>query len=378
MLIGIPVESRVAERRVALTPDSVRALAGKGHTFVVESGAGGRAGFTDGQYAEAGATIGDRAGTWAADVVAVISAPDDSPGLMRTGAVLVGFLQPLEQGDLMRRLAAAGVTAMAFELLPRTTLAQAMDALSSQANLAGYQAVLLAADRLGRIVPMMTTAAGTLRPASTLVLGAGVAGLQAIATAKRLGSIVSAFDVRDVVAEQVQSLGAKFVKLEVEGEASASGGYAKALGDDEQARIIRGLQAHVARASIIISTAQIPGRPAPILIDDQTLDACPAGTVIVDMAAPTGGNTTATILDEEVDRKGVLILGPSDLAGRVATDASTLYGRNVAALLNHLAPEGEMALEFEDEIVAGITVTHGGAVRNDRVAALIESMGGPS
>lgn len=378
MLVGIPVEARTDERRVALIPDNVLTLVAHGHRVVVEAGAGRWAGSSDGAYAEAGAEVASAESVWAADVVAVVSAPDDAPERMRRGAAIVGFLQPLERIDFMQRCAAAGITALAFEMLPRTTLAQAMDALSSQANLAGYQAVLWAADRLGRILPMMTTAAGTLRPSSTLVLGAGVAGLQAIATAKRLGSIVWAFDVRDVVAEQVQSLGGKFVKLEVDADASTAGGYAKALGDDEQVRIIRGLQPHVTKANIVVSTAQIPGRRAPILIDDETLDACLPGTVIVDMAAPTGGNTTATVLGEEVDRNGVLILGSSDLASRVATDASMLYGRNVTALLNHLSAEGELRLDFEEEITAGVVVTHGGEVRSERVAALIQLTEGRS
>ncbi len=371
MLIGIPVESRADERRVSVTPDTVRTLVAKGHRFIVEPGAGTRAGFDDGAYEEAGAELGPSA--WTAEVVAVVTAPDDAPDRMAKGGVLVGFLRPLERPEVMGRCAAAGVTALAFELLPRTTLAQPMDALSSQASLAGYQAVLLAADRLGRILPMMTTAAGTLRPAATLVLGAGVAGLQAIATAKRLGAVVSAFDVRDVVAEQVKSLGAKFVRLDLEADAATAGGYAKALDDDDQLRVIRGLQPHVAAASVIITTAQIPGRPAPILVDDETLDACPPGTVIIDLAAPTGGNTTATVLGEDVDRGGVLILGPNDLATRVPTDASTLYARNIAALLTHLTDGAELRLDFEDEIADGVVVTHDGVVRSERVAALLET-----
>lgn len=378
MLIGIPVESRAAERRVALTPDTVRTLAAQGHGFMVESGAGAPAGFRDVDYVEAGARVGDRPEAFAADVVAVISPPDNTADLMRPGSVLIGFLQPFERVDLMKRLATNGVTAMAFEFLPRTTLAQSMDALSSQASLAGYQAVLLAADRLGRILPMMTTAAGTIRPASTLILGAGVAGLQAIATAKRLGSIVSAFDVREVVAEQVQSLGGKFIKLDLAAEGSAEGGYAKALAGDDQERLIRGLQPHVAASHLVVTTAQVPGRPAPILIDDATLDACRPGTVIVDMAAPTGGNTTATVLGEDVERNGVLILGPQDLAARVATDASTLYGRNIAALLGHLVTDGDLVLDFSDEITDGVVVTHDGTIRSERVAALVPTPGSPA
>ncbi len=375
MLIGIPVESRSHESRVALTPDAVSGLVAKGHVVVVEAGAGRRAGFTDDRYVAAGARLDDSA--WQADLVAVVSAPDDAPSRMRSGAALIGFLQPLERPGFIERCASSGITALAFELLPRTTLAQSMDALSSQASLAGYAAVLLAADHSGHILPMMTTAAGTLRPSSTLVLGAGVAGLQAIATAKRLGSVVSAFDVREVVEEQVKSLGGKFIRLDLAADAATDGGYAKALLQDEQARIIRGLEPHVVKAQVIITTAQIPGRRAPILIDDQTLDACSPGTVIVDLAASTGGNTTATVAGEEVDRDGVLIVGPHDLSTRVATDASSLYARNVSSLLAHLCDGADLSLDFTDEIADGVAVTHGGVVRSARVASLIQSQGSP-
>lgn len=369
MRIGVPLELVARERRVALAPDSVRKLVGMGHEVVVEHGAGTAAGYPDGAFADAGATLVDRSDIWAADVVAVVSRPPDVTP--RSGSVLVGFLAPLDDPAAINALAEAGVTCMAFEMLPRTTLAQSMDALSSQANLAGYQAVLTGADRLGRILPMMTTAAGTIRPASTLVLGAGVAGLQAIATAKRLGSVVSAFDVREVVAEQVQSLGAKFVALDAGGDASTEGGYAKELADDAQERIIRGLTPAVAASNLIVTTAQIPGRPAPLLIDDTALDACSPGTVIVDLAAASGGNTSATVADEEVDRNGVIILGPTDLTSRVATDASTLLGRNVVSLLSHLAPEGSFTFDFEDEIADGVVITHGGHLRSSRIADLL-------
>lgn len=351
-------------------PDSVKKLVDRGHAVVVERDSGRRAGYPDVAFVDAGAQVVDRADVWTSDVVTVVQRHEDAS--LPEGSALLGFLAPLDDPAAIGQLAAAGVTAISFEMLPRTTLAQSMDALSSQANLAGYQAVLLGAGRLGRILPMMTTAAGTIRPAATLVLGAGVAGLQAIATAKRLGSVVSAFDVRAVVAEQVRSLGAKFVELDPGGDASTEGGYAKELAEDAQERIIRGLAGPVGSSNLVITTAQIPGRPAPLLIDDASLAGCVPGTVIVDLAAGSGGNTAASVADEEVDRDGVIVLGPTDLTSLVATDASTLLGRNAVALLNHLAPDGELVLDFEDEITDGVVVTHGGQVRSPRVAALLE------
>jgi NAD(P) transhydrogenase subunit alpha len=369
MRIAVPREIAPREHRVALAPDSVRKLIAMGHTVAIEGGAGVAAGYPDDSFAEAGAEVVDRSAVWGADVVVVVHRPDDA--VLSAGTVLVGFLRPLEDPQAIAGLASAGVTCIPFELLPRTTLAQSMDALSSQANLAGYQAVLTGADRLRRILPMMTTAAGTIRPGAALVLGAGVAGLQAIATAKRLGAVVSAFDVRDVVAEQVQSLGAKFVELDAGGDASTEGGYAKELADDAQERIIRGLAPAVARSNLIITTAQIPGRPAPLLIDDAALAGCAPGTVVVDLAASSGGNTSATIADEEVDRNGVIVLGPTDLTSRVATDASTLLGRNATSLIGHLAPEGDFTFDFDDEIANGVVVTHGGELRSPRIADLL-------
>ena len=352
MKVGVPKETVVGERRVALVPELVAKL--DGIEVVVEQGAGTAASFTDDAFTEAGAAIGD---PWAADLVAKVRKPsDDEVGKLREGQVLIGFLQPLTDQEGIERLVSRGVTAFAMESIPRITRAQSMDALSSQATVSGYKAVVLAADRLPRFLPMLVTAAGTVVPAKVLVIGAGVAGLQAIATARRLGAVVSGFDVRPVVKEQVESLGAKFLELGVVGE-ETEGGYARELSEEEQRRQQEELEARIGDFDVVITTALIPGRPAPKLIPQSAIESMRPGSVIIDLAAEAGGNVDLTRPDEEVTHNGVTIIGPTNLPSSMPYHASQLYARNVTALVNHLAPEGALALDFEDEITAGACVT---------------------
>jgi NAD(P) transhydrogenase subunit alpha len=352
MKVGVPKESAADERRVALVPELVAKL--DGIEVVVEQGVGEAASFTDQAFTEAGAAIGD---PWAADLVAKVRKPsDDEVGKLRDGQVLIGFLQPLTDKEGVERLSSRGVTAFAMESIPRITRAQSMDALSSQATVSGYKAVVLAADRLPKFLPMLVTAAGTVVPAKVLVIGAGVAGLQAIATARRLGAVVSGFDVRPVVKEQVESLGAKFLELGVVGE-ETEGGYARELSEEEQRRQQEELEARIGDFDVVITTALIPGRPAPKLIPQSAIESMRPGSVIVDLAAEAGGNADLTRADEEVTHNGVTIIGPTNLPSSMPYHASQLYARNVTALVNHLAPEGELALDFEDEITAGACVT---------------------
>ena len=352
MKVGVPKETAEGERRVALVPDLVSKL--DGIEVVVEQGAGAAASFTDEAFTEAGAAIGD---PWAADLVAKVRKPsDDEVSKLRDGQVLIGFLQPLTDQEGIERLSSRGVTAFAMESIPRITRAQSMDALSSQATVSGYKAVVLAADRLPKFLPMLVTAAGTVVPAKVLVIGAGVAGLQAIATARRLGAVVSGFDVRPVVKEQVESLGAKFLELGVVGE-ETEGGYARELSEDEQRRQQEELEARIGDFDVVVTTALIPGRPAPKLIPQSAIESMRPGSVIIDLAAEAGGNADLTRPDEEVTHNGVTIIGPTNLPSSMPYHASQLYARNVTALVNHLAPEGELALDFEDEITAGACVT---------------------
>ena len=354
MRIGVPKETAAGERRVALVPELVTKLAESGIDVVVEAGAGEAASFTDEAFREAGAELAD---PWAAEVVAKVRKPSDEElGRLREGQVLIGFLQPLTDQEGIERLASRGVTAFAMESIPRITRAQPMDALSSQATVSGYKAVVLAADRLPKFLPMLMTAAGTVAPAKVLVIGAGVAGLQAIATARRLGAVVSGFDVRPVVKEQVESLGAKFLELGVVGE-ETEGGYARELSEEEQRRQQEELEARIGDFDVVITTALIPGRPAPRLIPRSAIESMRPGSVIVDLAAEAGGNAELTQPDEEVSHDGVTILGPTNLPSSMPYHASQLYARNVSALAQHLAPEGELKLDFEDEITSGACVT---------------------
>jgi H+-translocating NAD(P) transhydrogenase subunit alpha len=356
--IALPRETAPGERRVALVPDAVKRLVAAGFEIVVERGAGLPAGFGDEDYVAAGAKSVGRGELFnAAAAVVRVSPPgeDDLSGI-EPGTVLIGFLDPLGNPAGLERLAAKGIHAFAMESIPRITRAQSMDALSSQSTVAGYKAVILAADRLPRLFPLLMTAAGTIAPAKVLVLGAGVAGLQAIATARRLGAVVSAFDTRPVVQEQVESLGATFIDLGVRG-AETEGGYAVELSPEQQAQQQAALEERLADMDVVVTTALVPGRPAPRLIPATAVRQMRPGSVIVDLAAETGGNCELTEPGAEVERHGVTIVGFTNLAATMPYHASQLYARNVSALLLHLAPNGELALDFSDEITAGACVT---------------------
>jgi NAD(P) transhydrogenase subunit alpha len=356
MQVGVPRETAPGERRVALVPDIVSRLTGSGFTVVVERGAGETAGFPDSEYEAAGATMVDDV-LGAAEAVVMVQKPSaEQVGKLRSGDVLIAFLQPLTDTEGIERLRTQGVVAFAMESIPRITRAQPMDALSSQATVSGYKAVLLAAERLPKFFPMLTTAAGTVPPAKVLVLGAGVAGLQALATARRLGAVVSGFDVRPVVKEQVESLGATFLDLGIRGE-ETEGGYAAELTPEQQAEQQAALEERLPEFDVVITTAAVPGRPAPKLIPATAVRAMRAGSVIVDLAAETGGNCELTKPGEETIESGVTIIGLVNLPSTMPAHASQLFARNVMALLQHLAPEGELKLDWADEITAGACVT---------------------
>jgi H+-translocating NAD(P) transhydrogenase subunit alpha len=357
--VGVARERAEGERRVALVPESAERLAGRGIDVVVEAGAGLTASYSDDSYREAGAQIVGSFGELAASVEVVVKVQKptaDEVAALREGTVLVAFLQPLTDREGVERLAARGVVAFALESIPRITRAQAMDALSSQATIAGYKAVILAAERLPKLFPLLMTAAGTITPAAVLVLGAGVAGLQAIATARRLGAVVSAFDVRPVVQEQVESLGATFLDLGVRGEETA-GGYARELSQEEQQRQQEELERRIPEFDVVVTTALVPGRRAPVLIPASAVAAMRPGSVVVDLAAEAGGNCDVTEPDAEIDRDGVRVIGFTNLPSTAPVHSSQLYSRNVTALLTHLTPEGELKLDFDDEITAGACVT---------------------
>jgi H+-translocating NAD(P) transhydrogenase subunit alpha len=368
MRIGVPLQTAPGERRVALTPEAAAKLAAKGHVVAVEGGAGLAAGHADTDYVAAGAQIVDRSAAWNGDLIASVDRPPE--GVTVTGAIL-GLLRPFDDVAGISRLAATGVTAFAFEAVPRTTRAQVVDALSSQATIAGYRAVLEAASRSDRMFPMMTTAAGTLRPAKVVVLGAGVAGLQAIATARRLGAVVAAFDVRAAAAEQVRSLGATFIEVEAAPQdATTSGGYAQEVAADEQARILRGLFDHVTAADAVVATAAIPGRPAPTLVNREMVEAMRPGAVIVDLAAATGGNCEATTPGETIEVGGVIIVGDTDLVSRVPGDASRLYSRNVASFVELVTgDDGAFDPNWDDDIVSESCVMREGRLVHPRLVS---------
>jgi NAD(P) transhydrogenase subunit alpha len=362
MKVGVPRERASGERRVALVPEMVSRLAGSGFEIAVERGAGEEAAFPDDSYEQAGASIVND--PYDADAVVKVQKPSpDELEQLRDGHVLIAFLQPLTDPEGIERLAAQGVVAFAMESIPRITRAQPMDALSSQATVSGYKATLLAAERLPKFFPMLMTAAGTVAPAKVLVLGAGVAGLQAIATSRRLGAIVSGFDVRPVVREQVESLGASFLDLGVVGE-ETEGGYARELTEEEQRAQQAELEKRLPDFDVVITTALVPGRPAPRLIPAAAVEAMRPGSVIVDLAAEAGGNCELTEPGEEVVRHAVSIIGFTNLPSTMPAHASQLYARNVGALLQHLAPEGELVLDWQDEITSSACVT-----RREEVAA---------
>jgi NAD(P) transhydrogenase subunit alpha len=368
MNVSVPKETAAGERRVALVPEVVDRLVKSGVGVVVEAGAGAGAHQPDSAYEGAGAAVGDG---FSGDVVVKVAPPSsDEIGRLRRGGVLVGFLQPLTAADTVRALADAEVTSFAMEAIPRITRAQSMDALSSQATVTGYLAALIAAQELPRFFPMLTTAAGTVRPARVLVLGAGVAGLQAIATARRLGAAVQAFDVRSAVKEQIESLGARFLELDMGLEdAEAAGGYARALTEEEQQRQRELLADAIGQMDAVISTAAVPGRPAPLLVTEQAVRNMSPGSVIVDLAAESGGNCELTEPGETVVREDVTIVGPLGLASRMADHASTLYARNVQSLLALMVKDGELALDFDDEVIAGACITRDGHIVHEGARA---------
>jgi NAD(P) transhydrogenase subunit alpha len=366
MRIGVPKETADGERRVGVVPDVVRRLAKGGHTVVVESGAGVAAGAPDDHYTDAGAELGD---PWGADVVAKVAAPSEAEtGKLGADSVLVGFLAPLTNGPGIAAIARTGATSFAMEAIPRISRAQSMDALSSQATVAGYRAVLIAAEETGRFFPMLMTAAGTIPPAQVLVLGAGVAGLQAIATARRLGAVVTAFDIRSAVKEQIQSLGAKFFEVEGLGDAEAEGGYARQLTPEEQETQNKALTVQMGKSDVIITTALVPGRPAPKLVSAEAVAGMKHGSVIVDLAGEAGGNCELARPGETyVTDNGVTIATPLNVPSSMAEHASQLYGRNVLSLLELMTGEDKaLKLDFDDEVIAGACITRGGEIVHER------------
>ncbi|MGI8498046.1 MAG: Re/Si-specific NAD(P)(+) transhydrogenase subunit alpha [Gemmatimonadaceae bacterium] len=364
MRIAVPRESAPGERRVALVPVHVGRLIAAGAAVVVQSGAGAAAHFPDDAFAAAGATIehDQAAVVGGARVIARVRRPTmDEAALLDADSILIGLLQPGASPEIYQRLAERRVTALSLELVPRITRAQSMDVLSSQSTVAGYEAVLVGAGTLGRFLPMLTTAAGSIPPARVFVIGAGVAGLQAIATARRLGAIVSAFDVRAAAAEQVESLGATFIAADAPSEsAEASGGYARAQSEKDREQTLAAIARHLPAIDLVISTAQIPGRPAPRLITDNMIAGMKAGSVIIDLAAESGGNCDITRPDERVESHGVVVLGPTNLASSLPVHASQMFGRNMLALLQHLMKDGAITIDLADEITAALAVTHAG------------------
>ena len=378
--ILIPREKRPGETRVAATPETVRRMAKLGLDVTVERGAGQASLFQDADFEAAGAHLIPEAGDAlaSADVVLRVTAPDEAAGL-NPGAVLIGLLAPHRHLDLVRTWATGQVTSFAMELVPRVTRAQAMDALSSQASIAGYKAVLLAAWRLPKYLPLLMTAAGTIKPARVVVMGAGVAGLQAIATAKRLGAVVEVSDVRPAVKEQVESLGGRFIELPQMESGEGQGGYAREMGEEFLRRQREIVHRHVAAADAVVTTALVPGRPAPRLVTAETVRAMRPGSVIVDLAVEQGGNCELSQADREVVENGVLILGPSNLPAAMPHDASLLYARNVFALLQLLLDkEGKLAVNLDDEVVAGTLLTHAGQVVHKPTAERLELQAVPA
>ncbi len=369
MRIGVPKESVEGEKRVALIPDTVASLVGKELSVTVESGAGALAGHPDSEYSEAGAEVGSADDAYGADVVLRVVTPSASElARLKKGQVLVGFLSPLTSGETTKALADGGVSSFAIESIPRITRAQAMDGLSSQANVAGYASALLAARECGRFFPMMTTAAGTVSPARVMVLGAGVAGLQAIATAKRLGAVVSGFDIRRAAWEQIASLGGRPLELDFIPDAEDEGGYARPLTEEENEQVREALAENAAKQDVIITTAQIPGRKAPILITADGVRNMQPGSIIVDLAGDSGGNCELTKGGETVEVDGVRVIAPRNLTSDMAAHASQLYAKNLENFLDLISDGGELRIDFGDEVVVGACITHEGAVRNERAA----------
>ncbi|MCX6389861.1 MAG: Re/Si-specific NAD(P)(+) transhydrogenase subunit alpha [Solirubrobacterales bacterium] len=378
MKIAVPKETQTGEQRVALVPEVVGRLTAAGHVVVVEAGAGAGAMLPDSAFTDAGATIvADASGTLDADVIARVAPPSaEETAALRKESVVIGFLQPLSNGAGISALANAGVSAFALESVPRISRAQSMDALSSQSNVAGYRAALIGAQELGRFYPMLMTAAGTIRPATVLVLGAGVAGLQAIATARRLGAVVQAFDVRAAVKEQVESLGAVFLEFDLGGDLEGEGGYAKELTEEQRARQQELLAEAIGKVDVVITTALVPGRPAPKLVTTAAVEAMKPGSVVVDLAGEAGGNCELTQPGETVIHSGVKIVSPLNIPSTMAEHASQLYAKNIQSLLELMTnDDGGLELDFEDEIIAGACITKGGEIVNEAARAAASGQG---
>ena len=373
MKVAIPKETAEGERRVALVPDTATKLIGAGLEVCVQAGAGASAYLTDAAFKAAGVSVeADEPALFReAGAVLKVQPPDQSEvHLLPKGSVLISFLQPATEAGIVHALAAQGVTAFSLELVPRISRAQSMDALSSQASASGYKAVLIAAERLGKFFPMMMTAAGTVAPARVLVMGAGVAGLQAIATARRLGAVVSAYDVRPAVKEEVQSLGATFIELPLESQ-EGEGGYAREQSEEFLRKQRELIGEHIAKSDVVITTAAVPGHRAPLLVTAEMVKGMRPGSIIVDLAAESGGNVELTRAGSDVDVGGVLIMGRRNVPSTMPLHASQLYARNVANLLLHLVKDGAINLDFEDEITKGSCVTHAGEIVSERAKQLL-------
>jgi len=364
MQIGVPKETAPGERRVALVPDVAAKLIAAGHTVSVQAGAGEGALIPDSHYEQAAANVVASAGeAFAADLVVKVAPPSgEEVAMLRPDSILIGFLAPLSSPETTRALAERGVTSFALEAVPRISRAQSMDALSSQANIAGYRAALIGAMELGRYYPMLMTAAGTIRPATVLVLGAGVAGLQAIATARRLGAVVQGYDVRAAVKEQVESLGAHFLEFDLGGDLEGAGGYARELSEEQQARQQELMAEAIGKADVVITTALVPGRRAPILVTEDAVKRMKPGSVVVDLAAEAGGNCECSVPGETVLRHSVKVVAPLNIASTLAEHASALYSRNIQSLLELMVKDGELELDFDDEVIAGACVTRSGEI----------------
>ncbi len=371
--IGVPKESAPGERMVALVPEVVARLAKAGATVLVEKNAGSLSFYSDADYESVGAKIASKEDAFGADIVVKVKPPTDGEiALMKQGGAYIGFMNPLDEPQISAHMAARGLTSLSMEMVPRISRAQKMDALSALSSIGGYKAVLMAAGHLPKFFPLLTTAAGTVKPANVLVLGAGVAGLQAIATAKRLGARVSAYDIREAVKEEVQSLGASFVELELEGQDSSdSGGYAKALAEEKAKQQTKLLVPFIGKSDVVISTALIPGRKAPILITKEAVEAMAPGSIVVDMAAQNGGNCELTKPGETVEVQGVTVMGPTNLTTEMPVHASQLYARTLLAMLQDFTDENGFTPKPDDEVFTGSCITQGGAVVNERVKALL-------
>ncbi|MBF2009135.1 MAG: Re/Si-specific NAD(P)(+) transhydrogenase subunit alpha [Chlorogloeopsis fritschii C42_A2020_084] len=382
MKIAVAREIEVCERRVALIPDTVARLVKQGLEVWVEAGAGERAFFSDAAYEAAGATIiADNSKLWGeADILLKVSPPQEREDgrseidLLKAGSVLISFLNPLGNPIVAKRLAERQVSAIAMEMIPRTTRAQSMDALSSQASIAGYKAVLIATAALPKYFPMLTTAAGTIAPAKVFIMGAGVAGLQAIATARRLGSVVEAFDIRPAVKEEVQSLGAKFVEVKLDEETTTSGGYAKEISEASKHRTQEVVAQHIKNADVVITTAQVPGKKAPLLVTQEMVAQMKPGSVIVDIAAEQGGNCACTDPGKDIVWNGITIIGPINLPSSMPVHASQLYAKNLTSLMQLLIKDKAVHLDFADDIIDAACITHAGEIRSSRIKEALQAL----